>query len=334
MGKITINDIAKKAGVAKSTVSRVLNGTNNVKPETRETIQAIIEETGYQPSEVARGLSTSKSNVIGVIIPNAASNFFGRILEGISEVAEKRGYTVLFCNTNNDWNRERLALQRMRGQCIRGLLGTSSASYESEPTRKEFLREVQKLGCPVVLVDRDIKHSGYDGVYFDNFNGAYIATEALLEKRHGRIGAIISDIALDLGQQRKDGFLQAFQNKQRVPDSTCTVFANQQISLMDSYRIATDWIKENRLPDAVFLSNGMIANGFLKALIENGLRPGKDIECMGFDFVEVLDILNLRYSYLDRDALNMGRIAAQMLFEPAREGQRIHIIPAKPIENK
>lgn len=103
---------------------------------------------------------------------------------------------------------------------------------------------------------------------------------------------------------------------------------------MDSYRIATDWIKENRLPDAVFLSNGMIANGFLKALIENGLRPGKDIECMGFDFVEVLDILNLRYSYLDRDALNMGRIAAQMLFEPAREGQRIHIIPAKPIENK
>ena len=72
MGKITINDIAKKAGVAKSTVSRVLNGTNNVKPETRETIQAIIEETGYQPSEVARGLSTSKSNVIGVIIPNAS----------------------------------------------------------------------------------------------------------------------------------------------------------------------------------------------------------------------------------------------------------------------
>ena len=158
MGKITINDIAKKAGVAKSTVSRVLNGTNNVKPETRETIQAIIEETGYQPSEVARGLSTSKSNVIGVIIPNAASNFFGRILEGISEVAEKRGYTVLFCNTNNDWNRERLALQRMRGQCIRGLLVTSSASYESEPTRKEFLREVQILGCPVVLVDREIKH--------------------------------------------------------------------------------------------------------------------------------------------------------------------------------
>ena len=110
MNNGTIQDIAKKAGVAKSTVSRVLNGGINVSEKTREKVMRIIEETKYQPSELARGLSTKASNVIGVITPDSASYFWGQVLEGISEVVESNNFTAMLCITNNSWSREHLAI--------------------------------------------------------------------------------------------------------------------------------------------------------------------------------------------------------------------------------
>lgn len=329
MNNVTINDIAKKAGVAKSTVSRVINGGVNVSEETRKLVQQVIDETKYQPSAVARGLSTNESNVIGVIVPDSASLFWGQVLEGISEVAEKNDFTVLFCNMDNNPQRELQALQRMRGQRVGGLLITPSVSYESPKERRTFLQALDALDCPVVFIDRALKNSRWDGVYFDNYNGAYIATEALTQKGCTRIGAIISDNALELGHQRREGFLQALQDAGLMVQEECTYYSDYKISLLDSYHIARQWIKEKTLPQAIFLSNGMIANGFFKAMLEYGLLPGRDIICMGFDYVEVLDILNLDYSYLDRDAANMGRIAAKMLFEQSDSGRREHIIPAK-----
>lgn len=331
MSNVTINDIAKRAGVAKSTVSRVLNGGVNVSEETRSLIQKTIDEMNYRPSAVARGLSTNASNVIGVIVPDSASLFWGQVLEGISEIAEKNGVTVLFCSSNNSWQRELQALQKMHGQRIEGLLITPSVDYDTPDQRRKFLQSLDELGCPVVFIDRIIKTARWDGVYFDNYNGAYIATEALSQMGCTKIGAIISDIALQLGSQRKDGFLQALQDAELDMQESCTYFSNYKISLQDSYHLAKQWIENKTVPEAIFLSNGMIANGFFKALLEHGLLPGRDIVCMGFDYVEVLDILNLDYSYLDRDAVNMGRIAAKMLFEQSEGGRREHIIPAKLI---
>jgi LacI family transcriptional regulator len=323
----TIQDIAKKAGVAKSTVSRVLNGGINVSEKTREKVMRIIEETKYQPSELARGLSTKASNVIGVITPDSASYFWGQVLEGISEVVESNNFTAMLCITNNSWSREHLALQKMRGQRVNGLLITPSVEYNTSEHRKEFLQDLESLNCPIVFIDRAVRNSRWDGVYFDNYNGAYLATDALIQKGCHKIGAIIGDIALNLGKERKDGFLQALSDAGLETEEKYIYFNNYKISLMDSYGVTKNWIKKAELPEAVLLSNGMIANGFIKALLEEGLTPGRDVICLGFDYVEALDVLNLDYSYLDRDAVNMGRIAAKMLFEQTNGERREYIIP-------
>ena len=328
MGKMTISDIAEKAGVAKSTVSRVINGSCNVKETTRQAVLQIIKETGYEPSEVARGLSNNASNTIGVIIPSSAGSFFGQILDGISDEAEKNGCTVLYSNTNNDWNRERQAIQKMRSQQTRGLIITSSVGYSAPSAKKEFLQEIRKLDCSTVLLDRKIEHSCCNGVFFDNYNGAYISVEAMIRNHHKKIGGIISDLQLDIGQQRLIGFQQALEDNDTKVYADCTFCSDVPITMEQAYKISSTWLKKGNLPDAVFLSNSMIAKGFLKMMFENNLVPGKDIECFGFDAIDILDILKINYNYINRDAFNMGKLATQMLFDQERKGTIEHVIPA------
>ena len=336
MGNITINDIAKISGVAKSTVSRVLNGATNVSDETREKVLKVIEENKYQPSAVARGLSTNETNVIGVIVPNSSSVFWGQVLEGVSEIAARHNCTVLFCVTNNNWKCEQAAIKRMRGERVKGLLITPSIGYTvgQRGNKKNFFQDLEDLRCPVVFIDRSIRNSKWSGVYFDNYNGAYMATDKLIQKGFKNIGALISDQNLQIGQDRKEGFLTALEDAGITPNSEVIYYGDTQISLRDAYELTEDWIQTKKLPEAVFLSGAMIANGFFKALIRHGLVPGKDVVCVGFDYVEVLDILNLDYSYIERDAADMGRIAARMLFEDNDGDKRDHIIRADLILGK
>jgi len=334
MSNMTIKDIAEKAGVSKSTVSRVINNTGYVSGQIRERVNRIINEYAYQPSAIARGLSTKDSCMIGVVVPTASDGFFGRILEGISEVADKKGYTVMFCTTDNDPAKEQRALATMRGQRVRGLLITPAAGYLSTDGFSKLRSALENLGIPVVLIDRAAKNLNWDGVYFDNFNGAYIATENIVRSGYKKIGTITSDTSLQLGSDRLAGFRQALADAGIREDERFILTSNQPISTQQAFRMTCDWIRDGRLPEAVLLSNGAIVNGFLKAILAHGLSPDRDVYTVGFDYVQAVDILNMRYSYLSRDADNMGRIAMQMLldhFDQKIPSRREYIVPAKLI---
>lgn len=308
---VTINEIAALANVSKSTVSRVINGSANVNEQTRKRVLKIIQNNDYIPSAMARGLSSKNSNVIGWILPETDSIFFGQVTQGIYDALADTHYTFILSCTNNDYKRELKALQNMRQQNIRGLLITSSSGYSDDKSVGKIKKAIADLSIPVVLVDRSVENTSFNGVYSDNYNGAYELTEALINARFTEIGGFFSDMKLNLGRHRYEGFLKALHDNQ---------MAEKMVHLEDGpaliqnyYEITCQMADEGKLPKAVLLSNGVIACGFFRAIIEKGLVPGKDIHCVCFDHLEALEITGTPYSYLKRNCKLFGQTAVKML---------------------
>lgn len=337
MGKITINDIAEKAGVSKSTVSRAFNNSGYVSAEVRERIMQVAQEYSYKPLGTKPGFAKQECAMIGVVIPSLQSGFFSNIVEGISKVADENECGIVVCSTENDAEKEIRSLKMMRGRNIRGLIITPAAAFQGMAGWDRLQKELDALHIPVVLVDRNEKKSNWDSITFDNYNGAYLLGELLVSEGHRKIGAIIGDTCLQLGVDRLSGFRQAVETAGASLQPECMYIRDKVITKKKAYEYTKEMIRNETLPEAIFLSNNLVADGFLKAIFEEGLFPGREIRCVGFDYVDILDILDFEYSYLDREMVKIGRMAMQMLldcFQQKIESRREFIVPAKIIHRR
>ncbi|WP_122641880.1 LacI family DNA-binding transcriptional regulator [Luxibacter massiliensis] len=331
---MTIKDIAQLAGVSKSTVSRVLNNASNVEEATREIVLKVMEENNYIPSATARSLSRQETTFIGVILPDLDNSFFGQIVQGINHTLAETEYTMLFCCTDNNAARELKALNLLNQQKICGLLISSSVNYCDTTTGGLIKKALTDINAPIVLIDRSIPNTPWDGVYSDNINGGYIAASSLITKGYQHIGAFVSDTKLLIGQERLLGFTRAMQEHHLAITDDYIYTQESPASLLEIYEYTCRLIDSGKLPEAIFLSNSIIANGFYKALFYKGVKPGEDIECVGFDYSEALDIMHIPYNYLERNSRLFGQTAAQMLldsFQYKNKGKHVrreHIIPA------
>lgn len=327
---MTIKDIAKQAGVAKSTVSRVLNNSGYVRDETRRKVERVISESNYQPSELARNLSRKFSNIVGVVIPETDSAFYRESLSGMSEVVEQHDMTMMFCNTENNAEKELRALKMLEMQRVPGVVLAPVADYRQKNGLFRLRQRLQALNVPLILLERQIPNFPWDGVYFDNFNGAFMATEALIRSGHKKIGMITGNLNLLLGAQRFSGFKQAM-SEYDAPLLEKYIYYGD-FRRETAYRITREMLDSGDFPDAVLLSSNLTAVGFLQAVFEAGLTLGKDISCIGFEPILAMDIMNENYSYVQQDPVYMGRVAMQMLFdriENVSYGRNDCIVPAK-----
>jgi len=311
--RLTINDIAKKAKVSKSTVSRVLNNSGYVNKDTREKIEKVIRENAYYPSAQARSLSKRESNTIGVIIPEADNPFFGEVLRGISEVVDANDMTLILCDTDNNVSKEKKALDMIIMQRVKGLIFTPVNDHSNDETEKKLKAKLRALNIPTVLLDRGIENSEWDGVFFKNYESAYKATEILIKEGHKKLGVITGDLNLKIGRERFRGFLDALKDY-NVPIMHKYIYEGN-FSVDKAYQLSKQFIEKNDLPDALLTSNNRTTLGLLKALNEKKIVLGKDIAVIGIDSIEVIDILGIKLSCVARDAVEMGRIAMRLLLE-------------------
>lgn len=328
---MNIRDIAQKAGVSKSTVSRVLNDADGVSEKTRELVLQVVQENNFAPSAMARGLSQQGSCVIGVVLPDVDNSFFGKITQGIDDVLTNTEYTMILCCTDNNPERELRALYTLKKQRVRGVLITSSADYCEAEDASAIKDALADLGTPVILIDRTLKASSWDGVYSDNLNGAYTAVKAMIDHGFTRIGAFISDMVLQLGQERYQGFKQAMSEAGLPICEDYLCLERYPLSIDAVYERACAMIDSGHLPEAVFLGNAIITNGFYKAIFSRGLLPGRDVHCVGFDYSECVDIMQLPYSFLERNLKLLGKTGIQMLldhFDNPLSVRREYIIPS------
>lgn len=323
MPNLTISDIARMAGVGKSTVSRYLNDTGYVGSETRKKIERVIESSGYVPSAVAQDLSRQVSGTVGLIIPEADNPFFSAVLNGVTDIVDEKKLTLLLCNTNNSAEKDLRSLQLMQRQRVSGLIFTPAIEYGDSSLAQEVKRQIKVLNCPVVVFDRLIDELDCDTILSDNYGGAYAATKALIQAGHRRVGTVAGDLSLDIARERLRGFQQAVIDF-GLPLNDAHII-HGEFDVEKTYVRTKDFLQSGDLPTGVFVSNNLGSYGFLKAVYESGMSIPQDISYIGFDDVPGINLFGNKFSFMDRDAVGMGRQAMKML---VRRMER----PALPVE--
>jgi len=302
---MNIKVIANATGVSSATVSRVINNSGYVKDETRQRVLKVIDEYNYIPSAVARSLSIQDTSTIGVIIPDIENPFFSSVIRGISDVAEKNNYNILFFGTNETATTEHSFLKTVQSQRLKGVIITPISEFDMET--RDYLKRLDSTGIPVVLVDRDIKDTNFDGVFLDNVQSSYEGVQTLIQAGHKRIAIITGPNTSKPGKERLLGYKKVM--KAYKLDIPPEYIAQGDFKAAKAYSKTQELLALPNPPTAIFASNNLTTLGCLKYLTENKLQIGKDISIMSFDDIETLRMIDFKLSVIDRDAKMQGQEA-------------------------
>lgn len=303
----TIKDVAQRAGVSVSTVSRVLNSRPYVAEELAQRVLQAIDELNYRPSRVAQRLRATDSRLIGVIFSDITNPFYIHVLRGIEHLLSHQGFSVLIGNADADQEREDAFLRLMQLEAIDGLI--------IAPTREDSLAiaEIVESGLPVVVIDRRVSTTDVDTVLTNNFSGSLRAIQHLIALGHQRIGVISGPLHLTSGRERYNGYLQAMADANLKVESSLTRFGDYRHST--GYELAWDLISQPDPPTALFVANNQMTTGALNAIHEAGRIIPDDIAVVGFDDLAWAISLNPPLTTVAQPTFDIGITAAKLLLD-------------------
>ncbi len=315
--KPTMNDVAETAGVGTMTVSRVLNGSNHVTEETAERVRQAVAKLGYRPNEMARALRSLKSRTIGLLLPNLHDPFYATCAHALNMVANAHDYTVLLTLTNDDSGHEYREAQRMLQRHVEGLVVIPAGSARCRLDEPEF-REI-----PVVLLDRPLSpgaEADSDSVVTENEAGARLATEHLLQV-HGVRRILFLGHRSDLYtmEQRHLGFARAMEAAGLTPrsDFSCG-------SEAETEQVLRKALAGPDRPQALFAANNLATRRILSALLRLRCRVPDEIALVGFDDLELGDLLHPALTVVRQPAEELGKTAGRVLFAKLKKQVALH----------
>lgn len=302
-----IQEVARRASVSISTVSRVLNGTARVNNDVKDRVLAAIEELGYRPSRAARSLRANHSTIIGLLISDIQNNFFMDLIKGVEDIALRNGYGVLLCNSDENPQRERQYLDILYDERVAGLIVV--------PTREQLngLERFRERNIPIVAVDRRVKSKSIDAVLVNNIQGAREAVTHLITNGYQRIGIITGPKTITTGYERLVGYQQALEEAGIAHDSALEKFGSFK---EESGRQATnELLALNPRIDSLFVGNNTMTIGALDALHHHGLRVPDDIALVGYDAMPWTALGSLSLTMVTQPVYELGVTAALRLFQ-------------------
>ncbi|MGI9862653.1 LacI family DNA-binding transcriptional regulator [Moorella naiadis] len=301
---VNIKEVAERAGVSPSTVSRALSGRVVVSQETREKVLRAVRELNYQPNALAKGLKEGRSRTIGLIIPNVRNLVFPAAIKGITDVAKKHGYTVILCNTDEDIETEKAYVDNLRKRLVDGLIFSTATAASTH------ILELKEQCFPVVLMIRHLEDQ-VDAVIVDNYQGGYEATQFLIQRGYRRIALINGTMDLDLYRQRFAGYKAALAAAGLTYNEDLVVHGTKDWE--DGYRAILTILERGQQPDAVFAASDPKALGAIKALKEKGLRVPQDIAVMGYDNLDMSELMDPPLTTMAQPFYEVGQRAAERL---------------------
>jgi LacI family transcriptional regulator len=303
----TIREVAKLAGVAPITVSRVINNSGYISPETRERVQAVIEQLGYVPNTLARSLRWHQTGTLALVLTDITNPFWTTVVHGVEDAASQSGYSVILCNTNESNEQENQYVNVMLQRQVDGILLAPVCSGSGEGP----VRLIQRQKVPVVVLDRRLSGVSADTVRCDSVQGAYDLTRMLIECGHRSIVLLSGPDNVSTATDRVMGFQRAIEDAGLVFDPEMVRYG--QFTVQSGFDLAKQLVAQGSVPDAIFAGNNFLAVGALRALRMSGLRVPEDVSLVGFDDLPADLLIDPFLTVAAQPAYRMGYEATRLL---------------------
>jgi DNA-binding LacI/PurR family transcriptional regulator len=309
----TLHDVARKAGVSVSTVSRVVNGAPSVDAALRVRVERVVRELDYRPSRVARRLrqKDGKRNIIGLLVPDIQNPFYVDVVRGVEDVVYANDYAVFMCNFGQDERKKHLYLEIMASEEVDGLIAAPFNEDDKE------IRELIEQGMSVVCVDRGLTGQDVDVVTVNNFEGAYEAVRLLTSLGHQKIGFIGGLKTIPTSRERHRGYMTALSDVGVTPAPEHVRFGDSKLA--SGRHFADEMLSLDNRPTALFTGNNLITLGALESIHARGLEIPRDVAVVGFDDMIWADSLNPPLTAVSQPGYEIGRRATELLFRRIAE---------------
>ncbi|KIL36454.1 LacI family transcriptional regulator [Cohnella kolymensis] len=320
----TIKDVAIRAGVTVTTVSRVLNNRGYISQSTREKVHRVMKEMHYQPNEIARSLTRKRSMMLGMIIPTIAHPFFGELTNYIENYASSLGYKLLICNSRMDKQKEKEYIDMLKSNRVDGvIMGSHTLDVE----------EYVKLKQPIVTFDRRIADIPY--VSSDNYKGGVLAAELLLNKGCKKIAHICGNLSLDLlGNKRSEGFIETLRHRSMEP--AVIELGTDVFEHSDYERVILKLLQEHPDVDGLFASSDIIAMNVIKVCSSLGIKIPEQLKLIGYDDIQFAALMNPSITTIRQPLEEMAKLAVDLIdrLAAAETVPLEHILPVTIVERE
>lgn len=300
---MSIQKIARLAGVSVATVSRVLNNSDSVKDKNREKVLKAIKESNYQPNLLARQLRTARSSMILVMVSDISNPFCADVVKGIEEQAEKNGYRILLCNSGSDLARSRSSLQLLAGKMVDGII--TMDAFSKLPELTQLIGNTPWVQCAEYADAGEISCVG-----INDAKASQAVVRYLAEKGHQRIALINHDLSYKYAQLRQKGYLAQLEEQQL---SWQAIAYASGLSFRAGKRAMESLLAAETPPDAVFAVSDTLAAGAMSAIVQAGLQVPQDIAVAGFDGSELAEMVTPPLTTIAQPSCDIGRQALTLL---------------------
>ncbi|MEW6239887.1 MAG: LacI family DNA-binding transcriptional regulator [Chloroflexota bacterium] len=316
MPDLTLEDIAKQAGVSRSTVSRVVNGYPNVRDGVRKRVLEVIQNTGYHPNAAARTLASQRSWTLGLVLPHSVSFFFTdpyypHLTKGIAQACNQYNYTLALFLVGTKEDEEKIFPRVSRKGLLDGVL--VQAGHHGD---QQIIGLLVDSKMPLVVAGRPFRSDNVSYIDIDNVNASHNAVRHLIQIGYRRIGTIAGPVHSTVGLDRKEGYLKALKERGREVDESLIVEGD--------FTETGGYYAMQRLlpakPDAVFAASDIMAIGAMRAAREAGLRIPKDIAFVGFDDLPIATLSDIQLTTVRQPVIQFGIKAVELLLDLIENG--------------
>lgn len=319
--QVTIVDIARELHISPSTVSRALKGDLRISDATRRMVSELAAKRNYLPNSVALSLVKSRTNTIGVIIPEIAHHFFSAAISGIEDIAYASGYHVMICQSNESHEREVANTQALISSRVDGLI----VSVSSGSQQFGHFERLHEKGIPLVFFDRICENMATSRVIVDDYEGAYMAVEHLLAVGCRRIAHLAGPPSLLITHNRLKGYLDALRHNNQPIDPQLIV--NCDTTLKNGLAGAKQLLEQtNGEVDGIFAAIDMVAIGAMMAIKEKGLRIPDDIAVLGFANNQYAPLFEPSLTSIEQPAFEMGQTATRLFLRQVADTEAPPVI--------
>jgi LacI family transcriptional regulator len=308
--KVTLKQIAKELDVSISTVSKSLRDSSEISEDTRQKVQAFAKLYNYKPNNIALSLKNRKSKTICIIIPEIIHHFFATVISGVEHVANKKGYNVIVCLSDESFDKEVINMEMLANGSIDGFI--MSLSKETQQKRDfHHITEVINQGMPVVMFDRVTNDILCDKVIIDDNLAAFNATQYLVDKGFKKIALITTVDYVSVGKLRTEGYVKALKNNDIAVAESLIL----KIEDTDNFEAPIESLLTNNEIDAIFAVNEIFAVTAIKTATRLGKKVPQDISIIGFTDGIISKYSSPSITTVGQNGVKMGEKAAKMLIE-------------------